>query len=461
MTRLPAIGVALVFALVTLSAAQVSAQVPPIVAPPNIVLPNFNSQQPGMAGSLEAGAMIARGDDASATWYNPAGLSRVDSSSMVAGGGMVQWQWVSPNAFPTHAYAASNLPPQIGLAWKEPFDYVNWTASLNFSSTTYWQDDLSTELQVGSAQAPERFSYAASSRFSRYVASVGAGYTPDKKLRFGGSIDIELTRMNEVQSVNDRILGPPTLTSLLVSSYSRADFVHLRGTFGMQYDISDKLFVGGVLKTPGVTLTHGGQAGFDATLSGTLDSGPISTNLSYYDGGPTLQYKVPFEFAAGVAYVAGKATVEGDFRLTQGFGTYEYFAPNRTITGIVQRGSDQPYGVEGDFRTYSIDSKSVFDVRIGARYELSPQGKLTAHAGFATNNSPVGANDEVFQKVNIRHLTVGISGGWAHFVYAGGIDYQWGTTPLYDVYSAQNGQIITTTTDVKGFGLVYSLGVKF
>ena len=458
MRRLPGTRVAACFVLAVLCATGAAAQVPVILAPSNIILPNFNGQQPGLSGSLEVGAMVARGDDASSTWYNPAGLSRVDSSSMTGSAGAIQWLWVSPNAFPNKAYSATHLPVQLGLAWKEPFDYMGWTAAFNFSSANSWQDDLSSELQVGSTQAPERFAYAASSKYTRYVASVGAGYTPDKKLRFGGSIDVELTRINQAQSVNDRILATPRATSLLVASYSNAAFTHLRATFGMQYDLSEKITIGGVVKTPGISLSNGGSAGMDATLykNGT------TTNLSYYDGSPTMQYKMPFEFAAGMAYNVGRMTVEGDVRVTQGGGVYDFFAPNRTVTGIVDNGGTSvPQAVETAFRTYKLDQRSVVDVRVGGRYELSEKGKLTLHGGFATNNSPVGEDDEVFQKANLLRFTVGLSGEKGRFIFAGGFDYQAGTTPLYDVYTAQNGQVIKTTVNADGFSMVYSFGLRF
>jgi hypothetical protein len=446
-----------VFTLAVLGATSAAAQVPVVLAPPNIVLPNFNGQQPGLTGSLEAGALVARGDDASATWYNPAGLTRVDFTTLTASGGAMQWLWVSQIAFPTHAYSSNHVPAQIGLAWKEPFNYLNWVASVSFSAANRWEDDLSSELQVGTAQAPERFSYAASSSYSWYTASVGAGYTPDKKLRLGGSVDIEFTQMKQAQSVNDRNLVAPRATSLLVASYSNVYFTHLRASFGVQYDVSEKIQVGGVFKTPGIQMANRGSAGFDATLnkSGTM------TNLSYYDGSPDLKFKVPFEFAAGVAYNATRFTFEGDIRITQGSVQYAFFTPRRTVTGIVDTGNGAPQGIETDFRSYSIDSRSVFDFRVGGHYTLSSRGKLKAHGGFATNNSPVGEDDEVFQKVNLWHLTLGLSGETEHFVFAGGLDYQAGTSPLYDVYTAQNEQVIKTTVAVDGFALLYSFGVRF
>jgi len=458
MRRHPGSRLAACFAIVVLCATAAAAQVPTIIAPSNIILPNFNGQQPGVTGSLEVGAMVARGDDASATWYNPAGLSRIESSSMTGSAGAVQWLWVSPNAFPNKGYSANHLPVQLGVAWKEPFDYLGWTMAFNFSSSNSWQHDLSSELQVGTAQAPERFAYAASSKYTRYVASIGGGYTPDQKLRFGGSLDVELTRMNQAQSVNDRILGTPRATSLLVASYSNAAFTHLRATVGMQYDFSPKITVGGTVKTPGIALSNGGSAGMDATLY----KGGTTTNLSYYDGSPTMKYKLPFEFAAGVAYTVPRMTVEADVRVIQGGGIYDFFTPNRTVTGIVDNGGiSTPRAVETQFRTFQVDQRSVVDIRVGGRFLLSEAGKLTLHGGFATNNSPVGDDDEVFQKANLLRFTFGMSGQKGRFFFAGGVDYQAGTTPLYDVYTAQNGQVIMTTVNVDGFSLIYSFGLRF
>jgi hypothetical protein len=457
MTRVSAWRTLVVLALAVLGTTHAAAQVPVVVSPPNIIAPNFNGQQPGLKGSLEGGAMVARGDDASATWYNPAGLSRVETTIMSASGGAAQWLWVSPNAFPTNAGSTSHVPAQVGIAWREPFDYLNWTAALSFAAVNSWEHDLSSELQLGTATAPERFAYAASSSYTRYVGSVGAGYSPDQKLRLGGSLDIELTRLRQAQSVNDRILLSPTATSLLVASHSKADFTHLRASFGMQYDISKTLRFGAVVKTPGIRLTHSGSAGFDATL----DKGGARANLSFYDPRPELQLKTPFEFVAGVAYVLDRATIEGDVRITQGSGTYDFFTTTKTLTGIVTPAGGVPKGAESAFRSYRVDSRGVVDVRFGGHYVLTPRGQVTVHGGFATANSPVGASDEVFQKVNLRRLTAGLSCQSAHFTFAGGLDYQNGTSPLYDVYVAQGGQVIKTTVNVKGFGLLYSFGLRF
>jgi hypothetical protein len=49
-----------------------AAQDPTISLPPTLILPNYDRVQIGQREGLEAGAFVARTDDASAAWYNPA-----------------------------------------------------------------------------------------------------------------------------------------------------------------------------------------------------------------------------------------------------------------------------------------------------------------------------------------------------------------------------------------------------
>ncbi len=231
--RRPRIVTVIVAALVALVAARASAQSTlPVLAPSNVVLPNYTAQAPGIVAGLEGGAAAARGDDALATWYNPAGLSRVKQSSLIATGGALQWVHVTPNAFPTNVTSVSMLPLQVGLTWREPFDYIGWTMALSFSTENNWDHSLSAELQGGTTAQPERYAYSAASRYLRRTASVGAGYSPDEKLRIGGSADLVLTELNTAQSINDRLITPTAAPYALIASYNRTRFMHLRLTVG-------------------------------------------------------------------------------------------------------------------------------------------------------------------------------------------------------------------------------------
>jgi len=442
---------------VALAVPQAWAQSPlPVLAPSNVILPNYVAQSPGTTAGLEGGAAAARGDDALSTWYNPAGLSRVKQSSLFASGGAIQWLHVTPNAFPTNVGSTGTLPVQLGLLWREPFDYLNWTMAVAFSTENNWDHSLSAELAGGTTAQPERYHYSAMSTYLRRTASVGAGYSPDERLRLGGSADIVMTQLHAAQSINDRIIGADSAPQALVASTNRSRFVHLRLTMGGQYDVSERLKIGVTVRTPGIMVGHDSTAGFDAAIV----TGALSKNYSYYDEHPQMTMKMPFEFVAGAAYMTERGAFEADLRIVQGSGLYDYFVPSKPLVTITDTGTAVT-AVESAFPTIQVDSESVVDVLFGGRYRLAERGKLTVHAGFSTANSPVGDQDGLFKKVNLIRLTGGISGSTEHLTFSGGFSWQGGTSPLYPVFTSQVGEAVNTTIDVTGFAFVYSVGVRF
>jgi hypothetical protein len=452
----PTVALAAALAFV-LAAAPALAQAPlPVLAPSNVVLPNYVAQAPGITAGFEGGAAVARGDDALATWYNPAGLSRVKQSSLVASGGAIQWLHVTPNAFPTNVASAGMLPVQLGFLWREPFDYMGWTMAVSFSTENNWDHELSAELQTGTPSSPEKYSYAASSTYLRRTASVGAGYSPDEKLRLGGSADLVLTQLHAAQSINDRIVRSQSAPTALVTSYNRTRFVHLRLTAGAQYDVGERVKVGGTVRTPGIMLANNATAGFDATV----DAGDLSRNFSYYDEHPEMTLKLPFEFVGGVAYMTERGAVEGDVRVVQGSGVYDFLVPSKPLITVTDSGASVAQ-VESAFPTLQVDSEAVVDILVGGRYRVSETGKLTVHGGFATANSGVGDTDDVFKKVNLTRISAGVSGSTEHLTFAGGFSYQSGTSGIYPVFTSQVGEAVNTTIDVSGFAFLYSVAVRF
>jgi len=70
------------------SVVVLSAQNPDLVTPPaNILLPNYNTVPVGPSAGLESGAYVARVGDPSASWINPAGLSRGENTELSGSSG--------------------------------------------------------------------------------------------------------------------------------------------------------------------------------------------------------------------------------------------------------------------------------------------------------------------------------------------------------------------------------------
>src|SRR5688572_28206990 len=68
-----------------------AAQLPPVVVPPNAVLPNYERIPLAGRESIEAGAFVARTNDAAANWYNPAGLAQHKESAVNASATAYEW----------------------------------------------------------------------------------------------------------------------------------------------------------------------------------------------------------------------------------------------------------------------------------------------------------------------------------------------------------------------------------
>lgn len=68
-----------------LGSVEASAQSGPVF-PPSVVITNYNRVLVGEQESLEAGAYVARVNDTTAGWYNPAGMALVDRTAIGASG---------------------------------------------------------------------------------------------------------------------------------------------------------------------------------------------------------------------------------------------------------------------------------------------------------------------------------------------------------------------------------------
>ena len=89
---------------------------PLVTPPPNVVLPNANGVPVGPFGGLEGGAYVARVDDPSAAWFNPAGLSRAKTAQITGSAGLYQFTTVAPSSLPNPGGALDQIPNLVGYS---------------------------------------------------------------------------------------------------------------------------------------------------------------------------------------------------------------------------------------------------------------------------------------------------------------------------------------------------------
>jgi hypothetical protein len=90
------------------------------------------------------------------------------------------------------------------------------------------------------------------------------------------------------------------------------------------------------------------------------------------------------------------------------------------------------------------------------------QGRdLRVHAGLATNQSPVAAEDVVFNKVDLFTWTLGVSGSLGRFQFSAGFNHQSGNADDVTLRNLLNGQLVQSTIDVGMTGFIYALAYQF
>src|SRR5499433_563630 len=103
-----------------------AAQSLPIPIPKALIFPNYDNVLVGKDQALEAGAYIARADDASANFYNPAGLVVSEKTSLNASSTGYVWIRLSSQALNTSISTSKldNVPGYFGLVIAPPFGDV-------------------------------------------------------------------------------------------------------------------------------------------------------------------------------------------------------------------------------------------------------------------------------------------------------------------------------------------------
>src|SRR5512136_2186838 len=112
---------------------------PDVAVPPHpVMLPNYNTIPVGENGSLQGGAYVARVRDASATWFNPAGLAGAENSSVSGSAGMFQLVSVLPESIQGSGGSFQQMPAAVGVVVKQPLGLKRWSGGFQVTSTGNW-----------------------------------------------------------------------------------------------------------------------------------------------------------------------------------------------------------------------------------------------------------------------------------------------------------------------------------
>ena len=442
--------------LLLLTAHEVFAQDPdPLVTPPpNVVLPNPNGIPVGPFGGLEGGAYVARVDDPSAAWFNPAGLSRAKTAQITGSAGLYQFTTVAPESLPNPGGALDQIPNLIGYSMN-----AVKTCTMGFAIVTnnHWNQETDSELIFGSEASGERFGYSADAEFTRRHLNLSGGCEKGR-WRYGAGAVFSVNSLRLVDTISDRLSSGTGLRTLLLTSRKSGSSLQLRPVLGVQYDWSSEFRLGFVMRTPAATLHRSGQYSAD----GTLSVSGTTRGLSVFDDEAEFTYKSPWEFQAGVAYIGQRAQAEFDVQQLTGLSSYTLLGTDNPLVIYNDNGQGGPPTVETrPFDGLSSGGRPVTNIAMGGQYQLSADHSYKIHVGFTTDNSPVHSSDEVFDRIDLNSWTFGLSGKASRLQFAGGLNIRSGESGNINVRDLLNGQPIVTSFKIRTTALIYSLSYEF
>jgi hypothetical protein len=450
----------LVVLLVVCAPAAAGAQGPPnidVVTPPaNVLLPNYDSVPVGPNAGLESSAYVARVSDPSAAWLNPAGLAHATASEISGSSGVFQISNVSPSALPDSGGSVQQLPSLVGFTAANVL-HKGFTVGLSILTSSSWAQDTNSQLVVDHGTSRERFSYSADSEFQQHVGAGSIGYASGR-LRFGGGLAFVYTDIVKNEVMTDRLGSPTSLRSLVVETRASGSTFQMRPLFGAQFDVSPHVHVGGMIRTPALTLYKSASA----TAESLAENGSASIAASFFDSDAEFTFHQPFEFHGGIAYTATRGEIEVDVHAYTPISAYAMIASDQPIVTYANPGaglapvvSTQPYGGA------ISQSRGLANIAVGGHLLLSSNGVWRLHYGAATDFSPVGDEDKIFTKLNRFGWSVGISGTKGPLQFTTGLNVRSGASDEVVLRNLQNGDQVKSTIDVTTLGLIYALSYKF
>lgn len=331
-----------------------------VIAPAQLFASGFGYYEHGTKATSLGGAFVAMADDASAIYYNPAGLAFQKGTSVMAG-----FHPVKPNSTAT----LGSISTDTTTPWKPPFAaYVSGgiTDSIRYGFGVFVPYGL--EVKWPDAWIGNQISYRSflSSYYFRPVIAIKV----NDNFAIAGGIDfvyskVELSRLNRV-SIN------PLLPTASIDADIAGDGTGVGFNLGALWKVNDQFSLG-VKYQHEVEIDYEGTVDFTPTATGVaLVDGLIAANFTDQD--VTTSITMPAEFVIGLSFKASEdLTFNADMQWTK-WSVYDE----------LQIAFDNPTFNFGDVNNW--DDSWMF--RIGGEYWMNQEFALRAGYIRDTNPSP-------------------------------------------------------------------------
>jgi long-chain fatty acid transport protein len=362
----------------------------------------FSLYEQGARAMGSAGAYTARVGDASAIYYNPAGLAKVESGELEVGTSLI---------YVTREFAGVEPWPGYGVHEKSP-------KAAFFPSHLYWAQRVSSAMVVGFGvynpfglttewEDPDAFS----GRFLSTKASITPFYfnptaavslTPGFRVGAGlMAVHSSLELRRHVAQPNPAYAnaGEPEVLDLGTVQLNGKNDLDYGFTFGMQLDVMPTVTLAANYRSK-VAITYEGDADFTFTGAGSaLD--PQLEALFPDDQSVSTDLDFPAVFVTALAVqVSPKFSLEGDLGWTQ-------WSSFKTL----------PLRFEDESLSKNLTEKwdDAFFFRVGAELQTCPDMQLRFGYYYDQTPQPTEAVSPLLPDNNRHGISVGVGKSWGQF----------------------------------------------
>ena len=428
-----------------------------VYIPPNVILPNNEGLPIGSLGGLEGNAFVARVADSTAGWFNPAGLAAAPSSSASVSAGTFRFVSVTNDASTdSGGSSVKQIPAAVGLLYRKPWGQENLTLGFSVARTAAWSQSTDAQILVPGALRSYT-TLSADSEFNRTTISIAAAWSSGS-WRLGGGLLGDILNLRDVQAASYRQETGGAVQTSVGSYRATGGQGMLRLGLGAQADLSEEWKFGAILRTPGIRIVPSGVYAVDVVAQ----TGSRSQQSTFFDAEADFQYQLPFEASIGIAWVRPTFEVEIDVKGQTATSTYDGFSSTQPVVSINDPGTGgQAVVTTSPFPGRKFQGRAIVNLSIGGWLRLDEKGIWKLHAGFSTDQSPVGSEDQFFSRVNLSNATLGLGGAVGKIAGSLGLTYQFGTTDDVTVVDAGGGTLARTKFKISNFGILYSLTYAF
>jgi hypothetical protein len=442
--------------LATAFATPAMAQV--LTSPPKgIILPNYDLIRIGQTEAIESGAVTARATGPLANVYNPAGLAGAAKTEVNASSTGYQLTKLGLEGVGQDVSSSrlANLGGFLGVVIADPLIKSNkWRLGFSIYSPLSWEPGTlsgAAAAQINGQAAT--LDYRTQVRLRAQIPSLAAGINLSRSLRLGLGFQVPIVSILQQQQT-----AYTAYDGTEAAAVSRAFAVDgsawlVRGTLGLQWDVTPKLSLGVMAQT--ATARLWGSTFYSDQVTTAFGDG--FETLNFRDPDARFEYKLPFLLSGGAALKLGKVQLEADVRWYSSVDQFDMYSSDSTGFALRQMDGGLPQTSEVELAPVTMIFSSVVNLSIGASIPIAKNWQL--HAGFSTDESPLPDTNQLFRKVSLIGATAGVSFQISKVSGALGIGFQSGKSPTTVIGIAPT--TLDTKLTVKTFQLLYSLAYTF